>query len=1121
MDVPHGRAPMDVPQSVPRTHLHFPSRTGYLTAHSSKPNTARIVICRATVTGRSEMRIVTGSILSLLLLGITIVPKTPAPLPYLTRPAVSPDGSTIAFVSEGAIWTVPANGGVAHLLVSGQANATAPIYSPGGRRLAFESDRSGAQNIYVLNLDTGAVKQLTYDDAGAELDAWSPDGRSIYFATTSHNIIYMNGIYRVSTDGGTPMPVSAELYVNEHYAAPAPNGREIAFTAHGVANWQWWRKGHSHLDDSEIWLLNFVGGRHYRQISAGNAKELWPMWSANGREIYYVSDRTGFANIWVAPLHGAPLEITHFTDGRVVWPRISENGKAIVFARHFGIWKLDTRTGKAARVPITLRGAAHNAGIEHKTLTSHFHDLTLSPDGKKIAFVAHGAIFAAPSKKPGRAIEITHSPANHSDLAWSPDSRKLVFVSDRGDAPHLYLYDFTTRKQSELVGQGEDYSPVFSPNGKLLAFKRGGRQLCSLDLATHQVRVLARGYFELPPIGDSHAIAWSPDSRWIAYTTYGPRMFRNIDVVSASGGPSRPVSFLGNLGGFGPVWSPDGKYLLYATGQRTKMVRVARIDLIPHPPKFQENQFWDLFRKKQPQAASQASPQSKKATAAKAGEKKKVEPVKIDFTNIRHRLHFLPIGLSARSIAISPNGKWALVTAMVANQENLYVYSLDELSRKPKVARQLTSTPGPKSDAQFSPDSKSVFYLDKGKVFEVAVASGHAKPVPVTADLTVNFATEKFEVFDQAWRYLRDNYCNPDMNGVNWNAVRAEYAPYVAGATTPHELYGILSLMIGELNSSHSGIFPPKGKVHPDVGMLGLNFDPRAYQRSHKLVVNSVVPLSPAALAEVKPGDELLAVDGTSIGPHTNFHRLLAHRTGHLVTLSLGGPRPRTVSVKPVDMSAMKSLIYHEWVQANRAYVAKLSDGHLGYVDLQSMEPSDLQHLNAELDSTTQSLEGVVIDIRDNTGGFVNPYAIDVLARRHYLTMATRGLPAVPMRIASGERALEHPTILVVNRGTLSDGEDFTQGYRTLHLGKVVGEPTAGWIIYTWAAQLIDGSVVRLPHARVITNSGQVMEMHPRPVDIRVERPVGQSYQHKDSQLAAAVRALMRKIQSSQKGVAK
>jgi Tol biopolymer transport system component len=1069
------------------------------------------------------MRIVTGSILFLLLLGATAAaPPVPAARPYLTRPALSPDGSTIAFVSEGAIWTVPAKGGIAHILVSGQGNLTSPVYSPGGDRLAFESDRSGANNIYVLDLRTGAEKQLTFNDAGVELDAWSRNGRWIYFSSTGDNIIYMDSIYRISPEGGTPMPVTSELYINEHYAAPAPEGHEeIAFTGHGVANWQWWRKGHSHLDDSEIWLLNFDHGRHYRQISAGNAEELWPMWSANGREVYYVSDRTGFANIWVTSLHGAPRQVTHFTDDRLVWPRIGYNGKTIVFARHFGIWKLDTKTGKASEVPITLRGAANAVGVTHRVFQDHFQELALSPDGKKIAFIAHGTVFAAPSSEPGRAIEITHSPFNHSELAWSPGSRRLVFVSDRGDAPHLYLYNFSTRKQTEIVSQGEDYSPVFSPNGKELAFKRDGHQLCALDFATSQVRVLAQGNFSLPPINDPHAIAWSPDSRWIAYATYGPRMFRNVDVVAAAGGPSHPVSFVGNLGGFGPVWSPNGKFLLYATGQRTKMVRVARIDLIPHVPQFEENQFWKLFKKEQPQAGQPNVAPGKQVAGAKSQKKKKIQPVKIDFQHIRRRFHFLSIGLNVRSVAISPNGKWALVTSSVAGQENLYVYSLNELSKKPKVARQLTSTPGPKTDAQFTPDSKDVFYLDHGRIFEVALATRKVKPVAATAGLNVNFAREKFEVFDQAWRYLRDNYCNPDMNGVNWNAVHTEYEPYVAGATNPHELYGLLNLMIGELNSSHSGLFPPRGKSKPFEGRIGLAFDVAAYQQSGTLHVSAVVPRSPAAIAGIKPGDELLAIDGTPIGPHTNYHQLLAHRTGHLVTLTLGGANPRKVDVKPVGTGVMKNLLYHEWVEANRAYVARLSDGKLGYANLQSMEPSDLQHLNAELSSTTQTLEGVVIDIRSNTGGFVNPYAIDVLARRHYLTIEPRGLPAAPMRILSGQRALERPTILVVNRGTLSDGEDFTQGYRTLHLGKVVGEPTAGWIIYTWAARLIDGSVVRLPHARVVTNSGHVMEMHPRPVDIRVARPIGQTYEHKDSQLAAAVHALLQQIQSEHKGAAK
>jgi C-terminal processing protease CtpA/Prc len=199
-------------------------------------------------------------------------------------------------------------------------------------------------------------------------------------------------------------------------------------------------------------------------------------------------------------------------------------------------------------------------------------------------------------------------------------------------------------------------------------------------------------------------------------------------------------------------------------------------------------------------------------------------------------------------------------------------------------------------------------------------------------------------------------------------------------------------------------------------------------------------------------------------------------------------------------------------VEDNRAYVAKISGGKLGYVHMADMSEASLNRLHLDLDAENQSRQGVVIDVRNNNGGFVNAYALDVFARRPYLKMTERGKPEAPARTVLGQRALEAPTILVTNQHSLSDAEDFTEGYRTLKLGKVVGEPTAGWIIYTWGTQLLDGTAFRLPHSRIRSAAGEDMEMHPRPVDVPVTRPVGESFTGRDSQLDTAVRELLKSL---------
>src|ERR1044072_7009405 len=224
-------------------------------------------------------------------------------LPYSTEPAVSPDRSEVAFVSGGDIWTVPTAGGEARLLVSNPANESRPLYSPDGKRMAFISNRTGNGDIYVLALDTGDLKRLTYDDTLDQLDAWSRDGRWVFSSSPSRDIAGMNDIFRVSVEGGTPMQTSADRYTNEYWAAPSPDGTAVAFTARGITSSQWWRKGHSHLDESERWVMHDTAKPSYERITEGGAKEMWPMWNGEGRALFYVSDRRG------APkkLSGAPF----------------------------------------------------------------------------------------------------------------------------------------------------------------------------------------------------------------------------------------------------------------------------------------------------------------------------------------------------------------------------------------------------------------------------------------------------------------------------------------------------------------------------------------------------------------------------------------------------------------------------------------------------------------------------------------------------------------------------------------------------------------------------------------------------------------------------------------------
>lgn len=1079
--------------------------------------------------------------LATLILGILLAVAVPGraageaapvlPIPSFSQPAVSPDGSTLVFSAGGDLWSVPLAGGTARLLVAHPAQDSRPLWSPDGRSLAFVSSRTGNGDIYLFTVATGEVRRLTWDDEPEVVDAWSRDGRWIYFSSPSHDIANMNDVYRVRPEGGTPAEASADRYVNEYFAAPSPDGRTLALTARGVVSAQWWRHGHSHMDESEIWLLR---DGIYRRAGAGEpgkgttkeaAKEAWPMWSPDGRRLWFMSDRSGAENLWFQEMGeagpGAPAAVTRFTAGRLLWPSISWDGRTIVFERDLGIWRLDTASGTAAQVPIILEGSAAGPALDHRDVGAEIDQLALAPDGKKVAFVSHGEVFAASAADGGPAARVTRTPAAEYQVVWAPDSRRLVYVSERDGDHKLWLYDFATGKEAPLAaGPGADDTPRFSPDGKLLAFQRDRRELRVLDLASGKDRRLAEILLDNPPLGSDRPFAWSPDSRWIAVLGYGARMFRNVLLVSTAGdqpgGEPRPVSFLAHTNADQVTWSPDGTFLLVSTGQRSEPGQLARIDLLPRTPRFREDQFRDLFQPEEAKPEKSPGPEE----VEKPKKPAKPSPVEVVFEGIRQRTSLLPVGLDTGLLAIAPDGKSVAMTALAAGQTSVWVYPLDELAAGPAVARQISATPGDKSSLQFSPDGKQVWYLDGGSIVAAPVGEGEPRTVAVSAEMDVDFGREKLSIFDQAWRYLRDNFVDPEMHGVDWDAERASYLPRVMAARTSDELRRLLTLMIGELNASHSGIRTPPAETRRTTGRLALRFDAAKSEAAGKLLIREVLPQGPAAVTRrIDAGDWLLAVDGRPVDAGTNLDELLEHKIGRQVLLtvadSAAGAGSREVALKPVDQRTEKGLTYRAWVEANRAYVEKISGGRLGYVHMYDMGDASLAQLFLDLDAQNMAKDGVVVDVRNNNGGYVNAYAIDILSRRGYMGMTYRGFSLAPARSLLGQRALERPTVLVTNRHTLSDGEDFTEGYRTLGLGKVVGEPTAGWIIYTSDVDLLDGSQVRLPFIKITGAAGDDMEMNPRPVDIYVEQPVGEGLRGKDSQLDEAVRVLLKSLPES------
>ncbi len=1049
----------------------------------------------------------------------SVAPLAAQGVPSLYEPGISPDGSEIAFVSGGNIWTVSSDGGAARLLVAHSANESRPLYSPDGSTLAFNSNRNGGQDIFLLDLESGEVRRLTHDSGSQQLTGWSADSEWVYFSSSTEDVSGMHDVFRVRASGGTPMAVSADRYETEFFAAPAPDGRRIAISSRGrMAQSQWWRNGHSHIDEAEIWIVEKANSSGesptFTRLSAGG-KNLWPMWSPEGDEVWFMSDRSGTENLWVAGVPGGEAEqVTGFRDGRLLWPSMSADGTTIAFERDLGIWVLDVAQRTPRKLEIRLVGAIEGPGPEVRSQNSGWSDMTVSPDGEKWAFTAGGDVWATTMEGGVPATRVTRTPAEEGDLTWSPDSNEILYTSWRSGTPKIWAWDFVGETERAVTtGAGRDQLRGFSPDGTWLAWTRfvnDRRELHIRNWETGEERRLATGL--------AGGIAWSPDSRWIAYGGE-TNEFSNVMVVPVEGGEPQQISFVASSS-FGSVdWSADGTYIVYRTAQRTEPGRLVKIDLVPLNPTFDEDRFRDLFNRPD----QEPPPDSADVSAADAPARDETlrEPaevpdaVRIEFEGIRRRGAIVNTNFSVGQVLLSPDGETGVLTGDGA---------LHRITFGPNGDIDINRMDVSGSPLSWSRDGRRLYVSQGGQLRVVTMPGGQTRTVSTSVSWDEDFHVTKVAAFEQAWGEMRDGFYDPELHGTDWEAVRDRMRPFVEGARTRAEFSRIMNLMLGELNASHLGhsgrTGAPQGGDGASTGRLGLRFDRHAYEQEGRFVVREIVELGPVHIAGgIEVGDEIVSLDGTPLEGDTDLHHLLRDAVGRKVVLGVrsgGGGAPRTVEVLTISGGAEGQLIYRNWVESRRAYVDEISGGRLGYVHIASMSEGALNQFIFDLDQQNHAKDGVVIDVRNNNGGFVNVYAIDILNRPNYFTMQSRGSAvAAPSRARLGQRALLAPTVLVTNRHTLSDGEDFAEGYRELQLGQVVGEPTAGWIIFTGSRSLVDGTSIRMPGTFIRDNRGQNMELNPRPVDVPVERPTGEWYQGRDSQLDAAVQVLLRQLADS------
>ena len=1012
------------------------------------------------------------------------------PIRFARSPDISPDGKTVAFSYLGDIWLVNINGGEATHLTMHEKHDFNPVFSPDGKWIAFSSNRHGQYDVFIIPVKGGRPKRLTYDSADDHVTGWSPDSQHVLFNSgRNQDLPFRVELYSISINGGQARQISA---FEGRDGVFSPKGDLIAYVR-GPGTW--YRKGYFGSSNDDVWISN-ADGTNNRQITTHKGQDGYPMWSADGKSLFYVSDiGGGLANIVKEPIvHyldstigspktvGVPVAVTQHKDDFVRRARMCANGELIAYECGPDIWVHSIKEGKSRKLKIEVN-ADDKTNVETlKTFTTGATEFVWSPDEKHIAFVVHGEIFLM-GRNGGKAKRLTDHPAFDHGIAWSPDGKKILFLSDRSGNEDIYLLESDDPEHPDLVAAHQfkvkqltntpeaELGVSFSPDGKRVVFVRAGK-LVSVDPDGANEKVLIDD-------GQVFDYDWSPDGKWLCYARMDGSFASELYIVPASGAtakdPARNITRFATYNG-GVTWSKSGQNLAFIS--QRKGIFSAHVMSLQKP--------------------------------AVPGTKQSMD---IDWDNIHLRVK-QPAGMNVSECAISGDGSKIAFRAAVDNTEDLWLASSDGGS----VARLTTGNLKPTQITWSRLFPSQIYFRDGSGNLRAVFIGGAAVVGPTivsfTAKMTIRQEDVFLEMFDQSWRALDEEFYDSKFHGANWKQIRAKYRPLVKHCSMKEDLYALISLMLGELNASHLGISGNLGAPEQQTADLGLIFDHR--HPGPELKIAEILKGGPADQRglDLKPGELIVSIDGTFLTEKANVSKLLNDKVGEFIVLQVAGADgkgKRRVEIRGESRAKINDPMYERWIKRNADRVTELSKGRLGYIHIPSMTEPGLERFVRALYSDNFDKDGIVLDVRYNGGGFTHDQVLNYLTGKEH-TIFTHRNGSSGLVLRSYDRKWNKPLTLLINNRSYSDAEIFPHAFRTWGLGKLVGQPTGGFVIGTRQITLIDGSTFRTPRIGVHTVKGINMEKEGVIPDIVVEPHPDQLARGIDVQLDRAVEVLRQDV---------
>ncbi len=1020
-----------------------------------------------------------------------------SPVKVLTRfPSVGRD--SIAFVAYGDLWTVPKGGGKAVRLTDDPGQVLSPHFSPDGASIAFSWRREGGTDVYVIPARGGSPVRLTHGPSLADYDnivtGWTPDGAKVLFLSQRQTPFKLHyETYEVSVSGGLAIPLGLD---HSGLSSLSPDGQRIAFdrTFRNLGRDRW--KHYVGGQAPDIYVQDLKGSKLER-LTDWEGIDTAPMWV--GQRIYFLSDHgvDHRANIWVRDLQtNVTRQITHFRDYDVDMPSVGPGG--IGFQNGGGMYVLDTASEAMRRVEVSLpedpKLARHTVAaapyIIHNDIAG-LPDYALGADHRVAYLAARGDLMALDAN--GAAKNLTNSTKVMEDHpVASPDGQSLAFVTDAGGEQQLAVMPVAGGRSARTLTRfksGVLYAPLWSPDGSRLLVADANKRLWLVGQHDGKSEQIAFDPFE-----EIHDATFSPDGAWIAYSVTRENQTHAIHLRNLTTGTDTVLSGAMDSD-HDPAFSADGRRLFFISPRREQPFvsdrdREGTIATIKSDGLFEVELPMEIASADLAAATSRATPV---ALDLKGG---------IAALQVRGATLFY-LGTAANAIDGDLPG------------ETSGLHAFDTTTGKDRIL-------APDVDSYvLSPDGKAVLLKRNGKWQIVATAPGTLPDVTLdtrAARMTVDPRAENSAMFDQAWRLDRDLFWDPKMNGVDWPAIRKRYARLAPMIGSHEDLLYLLGEMQGELSTSHMFLGGgDSGDPRPGetTALLGVDFVLDASSGRYRLGhifrgdnsrTRFAAPLGNSKL-DVSDGDYLLAVDGHPLSAPDDPYRLLLDKPGHVdLTLAkaLNGP---THVVRVETISSESEIRKLDWIERNRMMVDRLSAGRAGYVYLSDFEETGGEDFIRQFYPQADKPQ-LVIDVRDNAGGFTSQWVLDVLRRPLAGRFRNRegGVTKLPGAVAP--RAMS----VVTNIFSRSDGDQFPFFFRQWKMGTVVGQRTWGGvrgIKGPW--RLMDGTYITIPKDSLFAVDGAgIIENHGAEPDVVVDDTPADFRSGRSPQLESAVDAVGR-----------